>query len=327
MIDYSEANFQALQILLKYIPNLKILSIYAPNNMEMADADRWQHLIESSLIHLHIFKFIFGYYAIDPRPKILKKLEEFRTDFWIKQHQWYTNYEINESLVSIYTMPYIGYEYRLTPTMNKYVNSLINHSNGFNNVKNITVWLKPIIKNLYYFNNIQSLTLTCEDDDDDQIDEYILSEKQIKFLHMTVNLSNIKHLIIDDECCMTPSLLLKILIQSPCLSELTIENNILTLYLKNSQICELLNKNIIKLDISDDNRNIYIKSNDIDSFYSASNCQEDRCYMRLDNLLLILSKCRKLSIIILGKIRQDIYSWIQINASTLNIDFYFTLID
>ncbi|CAF4625477.1 unnamed protein product [Rotaria sp. Silwood2] len=95
MIDYSEANFQALQILLKYIPNLKILSIYAPNNMEMVDADRWQHLIESSLIHLHIFKFIFDYYAIDDYNKILKKLEEFRTDFWIKQHQWYTNYEIN----------------------------------------------------------------------------------------------------------------------------------------------------------------------------------------------------------------------------------------
>ncbi len=43
-------------------------------------------------------------------------------------------------------MPYIGYEYQFNPTMDKYVNSLINYSNGFNNLKNVTVWIKPIKK-------------------------------------------------------------------------------------------------------------------------------------------------------------------------------------
>jgi hypothetical protein len=76
----------------------------------------------------------------------LKKVQEFQTDFWIKQHQWYNIYEINEYFVLIYTMPYIGYEYQFNPTMDKYVNSLINYSNGFNNLKNVTVWIKPIKK-------------------------------------------------------------------------------------------------------------------------------------------------------------------------------------
>jgi hypothetical protein len=97
--------------------------------------------------------------------------------------------------------------------------------------------------------------------------------------------------------------------------------------LENSQLCELLNKKIIKLDISADDRNRYIESNDIYSFCMASNCKEIRWHViTLDNLLLILSKCTKLSMIILGKIHQSIYSWIQINASTLNIDFHFTFI-
>jgi len=110
----------------------------------MIDADRWQDLIESSLIHWHLFQFNFGYCAIDSYTEKLKKVQEFQTDFWIKQHQWYTIYEINEYFVLIYTMPYIGYEYQFNPTMDKYINALINYSNGFNNLKNVTVWIKPI---------------------------------------------------------------------------------------------------------------------------------------------------------------------------------------
>jgi len=48
IMNYSEAKFQALELLLKRIPNLKIFSISAGFEMEMVDADRWQHLIDRS---------------------------------------------------------------------------------------------------------------------------------------------------------------------------------------------------------------------------------------------------------------------------------------
>src|SRR6202044_2061521 len=102
IMDYSSAKFHVLELLLKSMPNLKIFSISAPDEMEMVDADRWQYLIETSLPHLHIFQFSFGYCATDYYDEKLIRLQQFQTDFWHKQHHWYTNYEIDEFLVSIY---------------------------------------------------------------------------------------------------------------------------------------------------------------------------------------------------------------------------------
>jgi len=75
IIKYSKANFYDLQLSLEHLPNLNILSICASDNIQMIDADRWQDLIESSLIHLHLFKINFGYCAIDSYTEKLKKVQ------------------------------------------------------------------------------------------------------------------------------------------------------------------------------------------------------------------------------------------------------------
>jgi hypothetical protein len=88
---------------------------------------------------------------------VLIKLQQFQSHFWHKDHHWYTNYEINKFWLSIYTMLYIRNAYRLISPMNRYINSLTSYSNGFNNVKDLTLCIRTIKNDSsYYFRNAQS---------------------------------------------------------------------------------------------------------------------------------------------------------------------------
>ncbi|CAF1132982.1 unnamed protein product [Rotaria magnacalcarata] len=232
------------------------------------------------------------------------KLQQFQTYFWCKKHDWYTNYEINDYLASIYTMPYIQNEYRLIPS---------------NNVKDLTLWIRTIKNDSsYYFRNVESLTFTSSLDDRSDEDNLQI---HIKHLNMIVNSQSIKHLRIHDECHVSSSLLLEILNKLPELSSLTINKWALTIFLNDHQLCESLNKKITKLDISSNSRNTYIKSNNTDSYCSeSSNLEQLPCNMKH-------LKCPKLSTINLGTVSYEIYLWVQRNASTLNVHLDFTLID
>src|SRR5690349_18412303 len=99
--------------------------------MEMIDADRWQHLIETSLLHLRVFNFYFHFACKGPYnyENMRMKLQQFQTNFWCEQYHWYTNYEMYYNSASIYTIPYVWNEYTLGDIMDSYGNS-----NGFNNV-------------------------------------------------------------------------------------------------------------------------------------------------------------------------------------------------
>jgi hypothetical protein len=102
-----------------------------------------------------VFKFSFDYAATDSFNKKIIELHQFQTYFWHKHHDWYTTYEINDSLVSIYTMPYIRNEYRLICTMNRY----INNPNGFDNVKNLYLHTGTVTNGLSsYLRHIETLT-------------------------------------------------------------------------------------------------------------------------------------------------------------------------
>jgi hypothetical protein len=327
IMNYCQAKFQALELLLKRTPNLKIFSISSLLDMEILDADRWQHLIETSLSHLHVFKFHFCFAAHDFSNEMLIKLRKFETDFWHKQHHWYTNYEINGLATSIYTIPYISSIYRLQHTTKRYINSLMSNSNEFNNVKNLDIEPRAIRKDsLFYFKNVQSLTLTHELDDEEKTNECDLSNTQIKFLNTIVNVSNIKHLSIEDDCHITSSLLSKLLKKMPNVSSLWIKKQTLISFLENRELCKCLNKKIKTLDISIHYLHRYINPNQIDLLCKTfSNLEKLHCYIKnIDDLLLILKKFSKLSMIKLEMISKQIYSWIQINASTLNVNINFT---
>ena len=333
IINYSEAKFQALELLLKRVPYLKIFSIYAPVVAEMIDADRWQYLIETSLLHLDVFKFNFWYCADDSFNERLLKLHKFQTDFWHKQHQWYTNYEIDKRLGSVHTIPYINQGYGLQSTAKRYLNQFTSNSNEFDNVKNLTLVPKAVRNDsTYYFRNIQLLTLSSElhdfDDDEEKTYECDFSEIEIESLNMIVNVSSIKHLRIHDPCHILSSLLLKILEKLPNVSSLSIKKRTLISFLENSDLCEFLNKRIITLDISSEYRYRYVKSSQIDLLCKTfSNLEQLHCYIKnVDDLLLILRKFPKLSMINLEKISKNIHSWIQINAPTLNVVIDFTQI-
>ncbi|CAF2084700.1 unnamed protein product [Rotaria magnacalcarata] len=55
IINHSVAKFKVLELLLHYMINLEMFSISAPSQIEMVDANRWQHLIEASPPRLHAF--------------------------------------------------------------------------------------------------------------------------------------------------------------------------------------------------------------------------------------------------------------------------------
>jgi hypothetical protein len=77
----SSTSFGRLELLLKCFPNLKTFSIFDQNTHHLTDANRWQHLIESSLPQLRVFNFSFNYCDSDSYDEILIRLSLFQTDF------------------------------------------------------------------------------------------------------------------------------------------------------------------------------------------------------------------------------------------------------
>ena len=147
ILDDFRNEFEELEILLKRTPNLKIFSIFGRDKIELFDGNRWQYLIETSLPHLHTFKFNFHYGCRYDCSKKLTMVQPFQTDFWCKLHHWYTNFEIDDFSVLIYTIPYVWNEYVLTSTMTKYSNALISNLNEFDNVKELYLWTNVIRNN------------------------------------------------------------------------------------------------------------------------------------------------------------------------------------
>jgi hypothetical protein len=254
------------------------------------------------------------------------KIQQFQTNFWCEEHHWYTNYEIDWDGTSIYTIPYVWNEYSLIHTCYKY-----NISNGFDNVTKLSLVTVAVKDNSpYYFKNIKSLTLVKPDIDFTyEPEEWMLNSTQIKFLNKIVNLSNIQHLAISDAHYMlSSSLLVEILKELPYISSLQIDKFSLISFIKDHELRKYLNRKINVLSIIDIYLHYDIESDDVDLLCEIfSNLEQLHCYPKdLDVLLLILRKFSKLSMINSGNISKDTYSWIQINASNLNVYIDFNLI-
>ncbi|CAF4847391.1 unnamed protein product, partial [Rotaria sp. Silwood2] len=138
--------------------NLRSLIVSVYDNSDIIDAFRWKHLIISSLPHLTVFRFRFG--TLD-RNEIIRKYEDFQTDFWIKEHQWYTECLLGEQILSqIFTIPYLN---DTRPMCLKYVRHFytrIDHSKTFDNVTDLYLTSEELMTlNGFYFPNIRSLII------------------------------------------------------------------------------------------------------------------------------------------------------------------------
>ncbi|CAF1089491.1 unnamed protein product [Adineta steineri] len=326
IINDCEADFELIEQCLKRTPNLTIFTIKNNTCVEMINADRWQHLIESSLLHLRVFNFWFScFIRTDSYNGMLNKFQQFQTNFWSEQHHWHTNYEINKNSASIYTMPYVWNKYTLVTSINNYGNL-----NGFDKVTELVLSQMTIKYNSpYYFNNVKSLELINEDYFDIHPDEYMLQKDQIKFLNKIVNLSNIKHLKIPASSykLFSSSLLLEILKELPYVSSLEIDKDSLTLCVKDRELCKYLNTKITTLYLYNYSPyGDYIKSDEIDLLLKTfSDLEQLRCNIKSSvHLSLILRNFSKLSITNSPTIFKEVHSWIQENASKLNvyIDFF-----
>jgi hypothetical protein len=163
----------------------------------------------------------------------------------------------------------------------------------------------------------------CEVDSDIRFDGYKLEKEQIKFLNMITNLSNIKQLVIPNTCLVSSSssLLLELLKELPCVSSLKIDKHIIKDFHNNHELCEYLNRKINTLYIDNYYYCESMKSDDVNLLCKVfSNIEQLQCQIeKLDDFLSILRQCSKLSIINLSYKDLDVKSWIQMNASKLNV--------
>ena len=189
-----------------------------------------------------------------------EKLKQYQNDFWCKQHHWYTEYSLSNREASIYTIPYILDTYALISNTNRYFDQSLNNVNTFDHVRNLTLIPDLITEKCqYHFSNVTSLTLG-----DPLLFTTMISQdiKHIDYLKMIVNFWNIKHLVIGKSLKLeTPFGLLKVLQESPQLSSLAINPDVLISLLDNDEFCQSLNKLIKKLDITSDVQVLNINSN------------------------------------------------------------------
>ncbi|CAF1024618.1 unnamed protein product [Adineta steineri] len=240
----SEYKFQDIQNLLKSTPNLINLKICGTCDLDMIDGNQWENFIRSSLVYLTKFQFIFKYIFKTSIDHIYDKLNQFQNNFWIKQHQWYSEYSLSTSSVIIYTIPYILNYYKLEVDSKKYSNQFLN---TFDNVKHLILYHKVNRESYeYYFTNIKSLIIIPPENNS----SLLFNMEIFRSLKLMINLSNIEHLGISFNFQIENSrVLLEILQSLPKLSSLMINFRNFIRFTSNKELCEYLNKTIKKLDI------------------------------------------------------------------------------
>lgn len=236
-------NFEAFESFSAHTSNLQYLTMTADYNDEMIDAPRWEHLINTSLLQLNCFNFMF---SSRPEDEILDNFKQFQNDFWHQQHHWYTDYAFNQKYAVIHTIPLIQNELYLTTSSIKYQ---LNKLNKFDNVKDLCLFYTVITnQSEYYFPNVTSLAMRQEFRREKGAREKIAFE----FLPSIVNLSDLQYLLIFDlsvEDIM--AILLVILRKTSRLLSLSLGCFDMESFIKNDELCKYLNKTIVALDLVD----------------------------------------------------------------------------
>jgi hypothetical protein len=281
---------------------LKILTLYnASSKHDIIDANRWENLISSALPHLYIFRFHFTLWFIReskinwPTDGGFDKCKQFENDFWIKEHHWYTAYELNKWGITIFTVPYCKDYYELASDTEVYSNnSLIDKSKLFDNVTSLKVSLNVKLQNSdLMFSNIESLTFHTE---------YIYSLPEtvpIQVLKNNVNLSKLKHLRLGHSCEMQSASIffLEIFKQAPHFSSISIYIQNLLALLNNGELCKYFNKMITKLELHQEHVGQFIPFDQLKEVWKIfSNVEELKCGISgLQNVVELLNRLPNLS--------------------------------
>ncbi|CAF1190988.1 unnamed protein product [Adineta ricciae] len=260
-------------------------------------------------------KFCFDVISSYQYQALRTRFKQFQNEFWHQDRQWYSDYEIHYCSSTVYTLPYMHNDYTLRGIRNE---SEYDRSDRFDNVNKLSIWTEIIPRGpSLYFKKVTTLRLTNGLKIGGETDEYQLQTSDLLFFDMIVNVSNVKHLIIAEECYMSSSeVLLCLLEQLPCVSSLTICQDQLMSYLSDWQLCKCLNNKIKTLDTGLHSMwsNFYDRFSDVNLFSKTFSNVET-----LNDLLLIVSNCSKLSTMYIGNTNAEISSWIKKNASTLNV--------
>ena len=286
--DFTYGSFNDFETLVKLTPYLKNLTISGGNN-DLIDAPRWEQLITRSLPSLNTFQFMFSCGCNETtRDIMIYKLEEFQSDFWRKEHHWFTEYAIADDSICVYTIPYVSNKYELKSNYERHRNDLTNNSDTFINVTNLRLYCEILKKKCEdYFSNVKYLQLDG--------DSKSLTMKEIECLRKIINPFHLKHLDLPWIRHINSSLVLKLLEQMPQLSVLSIWRDDLINYLyNNSELCKCLNKMVKRL---------YVKGYGVDDLFRMDQFYEIFCnieHLRFENirgeeLLFSLNRLPKLS--------------------------------
>jgi len=160
-----EDNLVNLESIFKRISNLNSLTI-SINNMNAIDADQWQFWISIYLPKLKKFRFYFHFNDQQLLNTIQEIFQKFQSDFWTKEHQWFTEYIVSRNSASIYSIPYFLDSFKLERIVSRYECPLIPNSNKYENVKCLEIGLSIEYTittglNLSYFTNVDSLIFSA----------------------------------------------------------------------------------------------------------------------------------------------------------------------
>ncbi|CAF1239194.1 unnamed protein product [Adineta steineri] len=299
------------ELIFRQTPNLKSLTfsvtytehgIFSPeqNKIDIVDADLWEKMITLLIPQLKVFEFVFEISFYDLcQDKVLKQFKLFQTDFWLKQHRWYTVCEYGDKSAVIYTIPYCLNYIRLESDINIICDASIDKSKLHDNITHLNFCVKRVNREMpHYLSNIKLLRLKLKFGYG--LAPVVFNKQALQLLEMSVNLTSIKYLDINHLVHIeSPLILLQILKQTPNLSVIGITPQCLISSLTNDELCTYFNKLIKKLLIFAREGLSWIDSNELIKFCETfSNLEQLQCSVQHSNdLMFILEYLSKLSCI------------------------------
>jgi hypothetical protein len=246
MSDIIPVNTDNLIDIISHMINLRSLTISTSENSDIVNASRWQQLITSALPHLTVFRFKFG---LRDRNEIIQKYNEFQSDFWIKEHHWYTECLLaNPYDFYIFTIPYLNGIRPMYLIYDRLFNIQVDNTKTFNTVTYLYLLDGKLnTSSDFYFPNVTSLSIDSLSTVISKADE----QRFIESLKRIIDLSKLKHLRIPI-CVQTrgSTILLKILKEAPCLSSLNIQQSAVDILKRNKELCQYISKRIKKVQFS-----------------------------------------------------------------------------
>ena len=286
-----KGRFDDLIMIFQRTPNLERLVLHVYNNIDMMNASQWEDFISSLLPYLKIFKFCFEYEFIYQRDNIFQEFKRFQSDFWQNQHQCYIEYLLCPLSIMVYTAPCILDRYQVRSLSDIHYNGSINSSNTFNNIT------KMIIKHFdlkekkspYYFSHVTSLTLGDGHPENHRI---VFTVQYIESIKMIVNLSNVKHLLIQPDVRFeNSSVLLQLLKQMSNLCSINIGWWLLEASFDDKEVCQYWNKMITKFYMSGYSSNLLDEKYGMDRLWKIfPNIEYIICLTEQKEFLLFLLK-------------------------------------